>query len=350
MTNAKIILTADDYGFCDSVDNGIIAAAEKGYISSVAAFANGPNAKTRLDRLKKAQTAIQNKGGILDVGAHFTITSGRPLSESMKDEALGFVDKKGYFRTFTQMKFVEEKEGLNERRAEALLEELSKQLEVYAASNIEVTNLSSHHNALTFTAEYFQLLIQFAIENQIPLRSYDIYPKDKEKKYQLQWRIRLRDNNDAYQIRDIRKFFKSIDTHVNNWQKMPQFNPFPAMPTGINGVNYGPAIPSLFLESIHDEKARKKADETFAAIKKVKDRDIMEFCFHLCDPDIWKKSDLIHHRKEIAKNTPNPNYYPGVTPSYFDCRRMEFLSLELLHNKIGVRTDLPQIISWKNIQ
>jgi len=349
MSNAKIILTADDYGFCDSVDNGIIAAAEKGYISAVAAFANGPDAEKRLDRLKKVQADIEKKG-ILDVGAHFTITSGKPLSESIKAEELGFVDGKGYFRAFTQMKFTEEKDGLKERRASALIEELMAQLQVYKNSGLEITNLSSHHNSLTFTEEFFKQLILFSKEVKIPLRSHVIYPRSQEKKYQLQWRVRLRDNNDAYQIRDIRKFFKNIEDHVNSWRTKPEFQPFPAMPDGINGVNYGPALPTIYLEDIHDAKAHKKSRNTFQEIKDMEDNEIMEFCFHLCDPNMWKKSDLVHFREEIDKNIPNPNYYPGVAPGYFDCRRMEFLSLELLHNKLGVRTDLPQVTSWKLIK
>ncbi len=349
MSNARIILTADDYGFCDSVDDGIIAAAEKGYISSVAAFANGPDAQKRLERLKKVQTAIQNKGGILDVGAHLTITSGKPLTEDIKEDALGLVDKKGYFNTFTQMTFPETKEHVSQQRGDALFAELGRQLEVLRAAKLEITNLSSHHNSLTFTKELFQWLILFAKKEEIPIRSFEILPQEKENAYQLQWRTRLRDNNDAYQIKDIKKFFKNIRNHVKAWRNDPKFQPFPHMPNGINGINYGPAIPSLFLESIHDEKARKKADETFREIKKVKNDDVMEFCFHLCDPDAWKKRDLVHHKKKIKGKT-NPDYYPGVSEGYFDGRRMEFLSLELLRKKMGVRTDIPQITSWKNIK
>lgn len=38
---AKIIFNADDYGFCDQIDDGVMKAIDQGLINSVAAFANG---------------------------------------------------------------------------------------------------------------------------------------------------------------------------------------------------------------------------------------------------------------------------------------------------------------------
>ena len=113
----RIILTADDYGFCDQVDKGILKAASAGYITSVAAFSNGPNFEDRLEALKKARD--ENKG--FDVGCHLTITSGRPLTEEISKEEYQFVNHNGYFLHYGDLKFprLSEKENkIEQYRAE----------------------------------------------------------------------------------------------------------------------------------------------------------------------------------------------------------------------------------------
>ena len=47
----SLILTADDYGACDFIDNGIIQALEQGKINTVTAFVTHPESKQRLDKL-----------------------------------------------------------------------------------------------------------------------------------------------------------------------------------------------------------------------------------------------------------------------------------------------------------
>lgn len=77
--NPKLIITADDFGASQIIDRGIINAIQEGLITSVACFANVDRAG--FDRIKKLN---ENFGNQIDIGLHFNISSGPPLTNFPK--------------------------------------------------------------------------------------------------------------------------------------------------------------------------------------------------------------------------------------------------------------------------
>jgi len=82
----QLILTADDYGACDFIDNGIIQALEKGIVNSVSAFVTYKDSEQRINRLMKLK---KDKNLDFEIGLHFSITAGSPLTlaKTMKKKA-----------------------------------------------------------------------------------------------------------------------------------------------------------------------------------------------------------------------------------------------------------------------
>lgn len=351
----RIILTADDYGFCDQVDKGILEAANSGYITSVAAFSNGPDYERRLGELKIAQgTAEKDK---FDVGCHLTITSGKPLTDEIKKTEYKFVTRSGYFLHYGDLKFPRLSTSEKLKRRDVLKEEMLAQIKRMQDCGINVTNLSSHHNTLTFHPDYLDVLLSISNETGIPIRSYKILPGAKESLYQLQWRFRLKGENENSRIRKIRKFFRNIEKYVE--QKKIEFQAqgleFPYYPEAINGRNYvlpPPPLTKLIDDECHQHKARKKSRKTFNGMKRHKLDGVEEYCFHLCDHNEWQPEDL-NFLFETVNGVKNEKYYPGVTSEYFEGRRIEMLSLPWLHERVQERKakgkSVPEFIKWSQI-
>ena len=54
----KLIITADDYGYADHIDRGIIKAAKANCLTSVSCFSNIPKAKLEAKRLYLASVGV----------------------------------------------------------------------------------------------------------------------------------------------------------------------------------------------------------------------------------------------------------------------------------------------------
>ena len=77
---ARLIVNADDFGYFEGVDRGIIAAAERGAITATGVMTNGDGWPERAQALRKF--------GRLDIGVHLNLTAGWPLTNA----APGLVD------------------------------------------------------------------------------------------------------------------------------------------------------------------------------------------------------------------------------------------------------------------
>ncbi len=78
------MITADDFGFNEEVNRGIVEACKHGVVSSVSLLINGSAINDALGVLKENQS--------LDTGVHLNVLQNKPLSR------LGYlVDKNGFF-------------------------------------------------------------------------------------------------------------------------------------------------------------------------------------------------------------------------------------------------------------
>ncbi len=167
----KLIITADDYGAIDYIDEAILAAAAGRRISSVAVLVSElhqrPQAATRLLQVK--QDLKNNYNFDLGIGLHLSITSGTPqipvlskLSENIQ----------GHLR-FKEMNIQNPLSLSIQENQTVLYPEIEKQLETFKTyfPGIEVDHISCHHNILYFQWVFFGQLVKLAGNFDIPLRS-----------------------------------------------------------------------------------------------------------------------------------------------------------------------------------
>lgn len=322
---AKIIFNADDYGFCDQIDDGVIKAINRGLINSVAAFGNGHNGVERLKKL----APLQDKA---DIGCHISITSGAPLTDmSMFTRE---INGKKFFRTFTQLKRPNPKNTAEITKAKAELKtEINAQIDVLVAAGIEVRHLSSHHNSLIFFPEYFEAQIEVARDRNIKLRSTTIIPKGKNNLYLAQLAVRSLDNLGIKNFAELIRFTSKIEDWMGAYPGR-----IPAMPDAIDGSHYGPlGMDNIKTQKEFERKCKKKAKDLYKNMQDLTPDQVIEYCFHLTDPD-----GLSHY---TFTDENNPDYYPGVDWKYFDSRKLEFRSLELTK----AEGQMPTLARWKDI-
>ena len=75
----KIIINADDFGWCCERDKGILELFEKGCITSTTVLINGPNAINALKEAKRIG---------LPVGLHLNLTEGMPVKQKIDNNTL----------------------------------------------------------------------------------------------------------------------------------------------------------------------------------------------------------------------------------------------------------------------
>lgn len=173
----SIILTADDYGACDFIDNGIIRALHLGKINTVTAFVTHSDSKERMQTLIALREELkQQNGGIytFNIGLHFSLTSGTALTgkssltcdEAGDDGLFEFHEAKNY--PFRKVK------------SEHLQYELIAQLNLLDEwlDGTFIDHVTNHHGItyldLRFFEEYINTIAGYKDEKykgNIPIRS-----------------------------------------------------------------------------------------------------------------------------------------------------------------------------------
>jgi predicted glycoside hydrolase/deacetylase ChbG (UPF0249 family) len=153
----KVIITADDFGASDSIDEGILRALGDGIISSVDAMVTFPRAERALIELHESFPRIS-------VGAHLSITSGYPVSEASDVPSL--VSSGGSFYSIEQLMARVDRVDLGELRLE-----LQAQVSEFERLGISIDHLSSQHNVLALYLPFFEILVEIAEEHALAVRS-----------------------------------------------------------------------------------------------------------------------------------------------------------------------------------
>ncbi|MCC0706308.1 chitin disaccharide deacetylase [Clostridioides sp. ES-S-0190-01] len=127
----KIIINADDFGYCEAVNYGIISAHNNGIVKSTSMMANMPGVEHGVKLLKENRD--------LNCGVHMTLSCGRPLLSNLKT----IVDKEGFFiRRITD-------EIIKKMDYDEIYEELCAQIERVKELGIDISHLDSHHHIHT---------------------------------------------------------------------------------------------------------------------------------------------------------------------------------------------------------
>ncbi len=130
----KIIINADDFGYCEAVNYGIISAHNNGIVRSTSMMANMPGVEHGVGLLKENKT--------LNCGVHMTLSCGRPLLSNLKT----IVDKDGFFiRRITD-------EIIEKMDCDEIYREFCAQIDRVKGLGIDISHLDSHHHIHTLVS------------------------------------------------------------------------------------------------------------------------------------------------------------------------------------------------------
>ncbi|MGL6106880.1 carbohydrate deacetylase [Romboutsia sp.] len=153
----RLIINADDFGYCESVNYGIISAFKNGIVRSTTTMANMPGFEHAMELLK------ENKG--LGCGVHMTLSCYKPVLGGLKT----IIDGNGmFFKRITN-------EDIEKMDLEEIYQEFCAQIEKVKAKT-EITHLDSHHHVHTLKS--LQPVIERIVEKyELPIRGgfeYDL--------------------------------------------------------------------------------------------------------------------------------------------------------------------------------
>lgn len=173
---SSIILTADDYGACDFIDNGIIRALRDKKINTVTAFVTHPDSKSRMETLIALREELKQQNGgqyTFNIGLHFSLTSGTALTGKSSLTVNEAGDGKFELHEAKNYPFRKVKH-------EDLQYELTAQLNLLQEwlGTTPIDHVTNHHGVcyldLGFFEEYIKTISLYKPEkykNQLPIRS-----------------------------------------------------------------------------------------------------------------------------------------------------------------------------------
>lgn len=169
----KIILNADDYGACEFINAGIIKAIESNRINSVSSFVTH-GARTQADVQKLVDL---QKTHDFEIGLHFSITSGSPISACTTMKPAGGA----YFYEIHQHNYA----GIDveELRTEIRNQVNSLQYFLDQAGGRKVDHITVHHGVVYFFQPLFEVYKQVAKEFNLAVRSPLPWSKTKADYY-----------------------------------------------------------------------------------------------------------------------------------------------------------------------
>lgn len=320
MVNSKIILTADDFGVDDSIDNGIIQLVKYRIIHSVEVLAN--NGENGADSIRRTELLLNQAQGVnpeLELGVHLTITSGKPVSNANLSEIL------------FDGHFISAKNTNSAADAEAIYTELKAQIEILKSNDriwSKVTHLTNHHDALWFFPKYTESYIRVAQEYGLPIRNPRVLPTWSALLYYKYIGPRNASEEDlekskrAYDLRVLGQFetrdleYKSThyldSSHYSLWRTIIDANPYKT---------------DVFIA-----QRQQKLREVFRNIRETHDElgvpQIVEVLLHVREGGVNNSEvKLPKNKRNLAFDKFDLEHYNGISTSYFDGRSIEYYAL-----------------------
>lgn len=295
-----ILVTADDYGIYDEIDNGVEWALKNGWINSVAVLVNNDELEneSRLVRLRD----FLERNHLTDrvhVGLHFTIASGKPLSKKLRY----LTNSNGFFKHFWLIH-----DGY---RKGHYLEEVGKEFELQLEKFKKVfgtpDHITSHFDVLSYNEAFLNLTLKRAHLLSTSMRSLNYIPYGKRIGMDI---ITTADIMSARETeRCIKKYELANQTIIS-------------VPDSSIVDHYGP--PGFIPVWNYYRRSRKKQEDVSKWIDdfKTDDTQTTEIVYHLI------QHEAISQRAFVRKFREKYNEYPGLHPNYFDGRVAEMMSLE----------------------
>ena len=155
-----LIVTADDFGASENINEGIVIAAEKQLITTISALTNFKESLPLLKNISKNHPDI-------GIGSHLNITTGKPVLSVQEVPSL--VNDKGNFYTVDEL--------LPKLASIAMVDlkkELRAQIMALVNTDIQVDHLSDQNGILSFYGPFFDIVTELALEFNVPVRTPEI--------------------------------------------------------------------------------------------------------------------------------------------------------------------------------
>lgn len=147
----KLIVNADDFGYCEAVNYGIISSHVNGIVTSTTIMANMPGFNHAVKLLDEFST--------LGCGVHMTLSCNKPLNDNLKT----LVDENGRFHRRIN------DEVINNIDLDELYREFCTQIDTVIESGVKITHLDSHHHV--HTIPQFEEVIKAILDKyKLPIR------------------------------------------------------------------------------------------------------------------------------------------------------------------------------------
>jgi predicted glycoside hydrolase/deacetylase ChbG (UPF0249 family) len=153
---ALLIINADDYGLCDSVNRGIIECLEAGAVSDLSFIVNASEFNRSAELLKTIDKT--------DIGFHLNFTAGQSVLGSQS----GLVDNDG---NYYDLKTFMIKLWRNKITSTDIYREIRSQIEFLTHHQFQITHIDSHRNIhLIPTIMRALLQIRRDLKMNVPIR------------------------------------------------------------------------------------------------------------------------------------------------------------------------------------
>ncbi len=157
ISERSLIITADDFGVSENINQGIRLAAELGCISAISALINFSGSIEALEDISRQNPQI-------GIGVHLNINTGRPVSDPQLVPTL--VNSDGEFYSIEEFVLRLPKISLDEVRIE-----MHAQVDLLVSRGIKLDHLSSHFGVFSIYTPFFEMRNQLAEEYGVPVRS-----------------------------------------------------------------------------------------------------------------------------------------------------------------------------------
>lgn len=311
MRTSKYILTADDYGAIDYIDQGIIKAIRAGKINSVACFATRFERNGELELPERIQKLLDLKkeGFEFSIGLHFCISAGfsndvdtmlygNSLTKSNKAK------KRHDFKSAVNYRF-------NQVKEEHLEKELRSQIKILQdlLGDEPIDSISNHHGLVYINTNLFRPYARVAAELNIPIRAPLTWRKADLKVSNWDRKMFNPTIREGIKLKMLDQLRNALDSksRIKISQNLDLIHPT-CLVDEFYGQPFKPNLEQLF---------RSFNDATFSA----------EFMFHLADAEYRVQQGLNEDQSGDIKT------FSGIDSGYFRWREMEFNTL--------MNTDIP---------
>ena len=153
----KLIVNADDFGYTEATNYGIIDCHKQGILTSTTIMATMPGFEHAIELAKENPK--------LGIGVHLVASCGKPLTQLPTE----LIDENGYFRR-GKTYFTDKSEDKEKIDLECMYSEWKTQIERVINAGIKPTHLDGHHHLHTHP-ELVEYTRKLSEEFDLPVRN-----------------------------------------------------------------------------------------------------------------------------------------------------------------------------------